>query len=801
MELMQKQNAIKKLAVICVVIVLTACSSAEQKKSQYMQQGMSLFQEGRYEKALLAFKNVLQIDPKDSGSRYQLAETLAKQGDMKQAFSQYKAVVAYDEHHVMSRIRVGQLLLMSQQIENAEKIMQEVGELAPDNSEALLFQAAIYLTKNKIEDALASVDRVLQRTPELASAIMMRASINARAGEIKHAVNLLKKGVASHPENEAMHLMLVKFYEKQQFNSGVEVELNTLIKLKPDSLSYYKGLAAFYLRNEEVDKAEVVLRTAIEKMPGNEGAQFYLIDFLAQKYSIERAIEELTVLMSKPIKGYALHFKLVDLQVRKKDLRAAEATLKEIMALDGVKASGIKARNRLATIYAATERVNQAKELMRVVLEENPRDAEALTLRGRFSFADKNISDAIADFRSALVGQPKNIQLLKLLSAAQVANNDGVLAIENLRQVVSIKPSDVKARQKVVELLFRSGKPLQAEADILAILKLVPNDIKTLEALFNIRIQQKEWAKAQLVSETVRQIDGNLAKGYYLSGLAYQAETKWSESVEAFKQVVRLKPESIEPLTQMIKSYLLLDKSEQALVYLNKLVKKQSRHFVAYNLLGEVFMRNEKFNKAEEAFRQAIDIKPGWFNVYRNLAVLFMINKDKAAAIDILQSGIEKTKGSMELIDFLVALYSREGANNEIIKLYEQAFKQSPESDVVVNNLVSYLAEYGGTHDALARAAKLAVPLEKSSNPNILDTVAWVAYKQERYDKAQRILEAAINLGTKNAEIKYHLGMVYYKQGNNELAKNYLEMAVLNAADYKGIAQAKEILHRLKQNI
>jgi len=43
--------------------------------------------------------------------------------------------------------------------------------------------------------------------------------------------------------------------------------------------------------------------------------------------------------------------------------------------------------------------------------------------------------------------------------------------------------------------------------------------------------------------------------------------------------------------------------------------------------------------------------------------------------------------------------------------------------------------------------------------------------------------------------------MVYYKQGNNELAKHYLEMAVLNAADYKGSAQAKKILHQPKQSI
>ncbi len=796
---MQKRNAIKKLGVACIVAGLIACGGAEERKNKYLQQGEELFKQGRYEKALLAFKNVLQIDPKDSEGRYQLAETLSKQGEIRKAFAHYRSLASSDETHVMSRVRVGQLFLMSRNLDEAEKMLNEALALAPDDNEVLLFQATVNLVKNNIDEAVKSIEKVLQQSPGFSSAIVMRAAIYTRTGEIESAVKLLKQGIVDAPDNEEMHVMLAKLYHKQKLMAEAESELKKLIEIKPDSLVHYKRLTEFYLLEKQMEKAEKVLRSAVKQNPDDEAAQFYLIDFLANKYSPDKAINELSALISQSPEAYALRFKLAALQMGKKDLAAAEATLNKVVELDKLGASGIKARNALARLYASTKRVDQAKELIKIVLEENPRDAEALTLRGQFALADKKIPDAIADFRAALVGQPENIKLLKLLSSAQIANNDAELALENLQKIVSIAPSDIEARLRVVELLFRLGKPEQAEADVLAALKLDTKNKKSLEYLFKIKMLQKKWDKAQDVSEQIRTVGGDAAKGYYLSGLAYQAEKKWQESIKAFKQTLLLKPGSVEPLTQMVKSYLLLDQSGNALSYLNKVVREKKDHFVAYNLMGEVFLRDKKLIDAEKAFRQAVEIKPEWFSVYRNLALVSLMNKDKAGAIEVLKNGIEKTKGSIGLIEMLASIYKKDNDHNKIIDLYEQAYKLHPDSVIVINNLVSFLAEYGGSQETLDRAEKLAAPLEKSKNPSILDTAGWIAYKQGHYEKAQKILESVVEMNGDVAEINYHMGMIYYKLGDNESARNYLKKATSKGADYMGIDQAKDILKSIAE--
>jgi len=64
---MQKINAIKKLCAVAMIsIFMVSCGYVEEKKLKYMEQGKMLYKEVRYGKALLAFKNILKIDPKDS---------------------------------------------------------------------------------------------------------------------------------------------------------------------------------------------------------------------------------------------------------------------------------------------------------------------------------------------------------------------------------------------------------------------------------------------------------------------------------------------------------------------------------------------------------------------------------------------------------------------------------------------------------------------------------------------------------------------------------------------------------------
>lgn len=795
---MKKKNNIKIIALILLVCQLAGCGSKEESKAKYMEQGKSLLEQARYEKALLAFKNILQIDPKNSEAYYQMAEIFSKQGEIKKAFGFYRNVMSLDETHLMARVRTGQLFLLSRNIKVAEQLLEEVVALAPENVDVLLFQAGIDAVKNNNDAAIVSIKKVLEREPDRASAIVMLASINATKGEIDKAIKILKDAEANNPENESMHLLLAQMYNKQKLKAEVENELKTLIKIKPQSLRYYKRLALFYASDKQQNKAEKVLRDAVRQLPDDETAVPLLIDFIAKNQSMDMAITELQSLIKQKPEVYPLRFKLFSMQLNDKQGEAAEATLNKIIELDKLGPAGLEARNALAMYLVTQNKIDQAKRLTNAVLTENPRDSSALTIRGQFALSENRILDAIADFRAVLVGQPENIKVLKFLSSAQQANNDIELAIENLEKVVEFSPQDISTRQNLIELLVITNNSIQAEQHINSLLKLEPKNKKAYENLFKLKLSKKDWDEAQTIATRFQTELDDKAKGLYMSAVAYQVEGVFNKSIDAFKQVLAIKPRSVEPLTQLIKSYLAQDKVAEAISFLNQLDKEKEDNFVAYNLLGELYLRDNKDAAAEKAFRKSILIKPEWFNSYRNLGLLFIKNKAPSAAKLVLRSGFEKTNASLELTNDLAVIYQNEGSYDEVIKLYDEAYEKHPNSDVVVNNLASYITEYQATEEGLARAEKMAVILENSSNPNMLDTVAWVAYKQGRFEKAQKLLEKSIGKGAVSPEINYHLGMAYFKQDKIDLAKMQLEKAVLSTFEFMNIEQARRVLKEIK---
>jgi tetratricopeptide (TPR) repeat protein len=238
-------------------------------------------------------------------------------------------------------------------------------------------------------------------------------------------------------------------------------------------------------------------------------------------------------------------------------------------------------------------------------------------------------------------------------------------------------------------------------------------------------------------------------------------------------------------------------KADKALDKLQGMLKADPKNFFAYNLLGEVYSRTNKFSDAINAYKQAISIKPAWATPYRNIAAINILQKQKNDAIDILSKGINSANEPLELVGELATLYHQDGAHQKVIELYEEIYKKNPDSLPMLNNLVRYMVDYMNSAEALSRAANLAQPLATTNDPYMLDTVAWIAYKQGRYEKSRELLLKVNGLNPNLAVSQYHLGMVYFKLGDKLQAKEYLQNAINKKENFNGLADAKEALQQL----
>ena len=790
----------KKITLVSAVCLLVACGGSEERKSRYMQEGKQLFTEGNYQKAMLSYKNVLQIDPKDPEARYQMAEALNKMGELQNAVSQYLAVIGEDPKHVMSRVRMGEIYLMVKQIDNAVKMAEEVKMLDPENIDGKVLNASMSMVKNDTHTAMSIVQGIVSQYPDHIQANLLKATLEIKLDKIDQAVSTLQALSEKKPTEIAPLLFLTRIYIQTQSLDKAQQVLESIVKTQPQQLEHRVQLAIFLVAQKQVDAAEKVLRTAIEDLPEEANAKLALVQFLVQNRTPDTAIAELLPMIEKTPDNYYLRFKLVDLELIQKHFDKVEQTLKDIIDRDKLGPQGIKARTQLARGYFSKQRITEAKALIQQVLDENPLDRDSTALRGEFYLSEGQLTEAIGDFRSVLVDQPKNIRVYKLLSRAHLLNNEPLLAIENLEKILEFSPNEEAVRLELVGLLAKTGDNNKVTHQMETLLNLNPQSKLGLETAFKLALSQKQWDKAQITATQIQNTYPKEGLGYFFSGLGFQAEGKHEASVHAFEQALDKQPDALEPLTQLVKTYVSLKQLDKAIDKLNKTIKAQPENVVAYNLLGGIYLNENKLDNALNAFKKSIAIKPEWWPPYRMLALTYAAQGKRTEGIKAFEDGIVNTKSAMELVNDLASIYMQEEHYDKGLALYEAAYQLHPQSPEAINNLVSYLSDYSKDPQGIERAAKLAEPLVKTTNPDFLDTLGWLAYQQGDYAKAGEILQKSLTAVPNSPSTQYHLGMVYYKQNDTHKAHELLEKALDSKVKFMGVKIAKQTLDTMVQS-
>ncbi|CCE24648.1 tetratricopeptide repeat protein [Methylotuvimicrobium alcaliphilum] len=781
------------LFIILSSAALTACDDTERKMNEYLEQGKQLFKAGDYEQALAAFEQALELKPDQVEALFESAETSVKLGNVQQAADLYRQVVNADPKHLKARVKLGQIYLLAGQVQEAETLMKQALAIDAESPDALVLQAGILAAQNSSDAAIVKAEAALAKRPGDVPAVLLLASLKAKSGKLDQAIEFVRGYADQNPDDTSLRLMLVNLYVKTQAFDKAEKTLENIIKIEPKPLLHRKRLALFLIEHNQLDKAESVLRDAVIELADNRQAIVNLLDFLTEKRGPEIAEAELIPLLEEYPDDFVLKFGLVNLYLAQNLTDKAEQALLEIVEADPSGVQGINAENRLARLYANTGRNGRAAELLESVLQKQPKQSDALILRGEVALAESRLTEAVKDFREVLADRQNDVAVLKLLSTAHRLNQEAVPALENLEKIVQLQPTDENARLELAELLLTTGNPGKAVQQIGALLQADPNHKKGLEALFKIYLSQRQWEQARRVSDAVQQAFPDEATGYYLAGLAYQAEGNSEKAVERFADALVKQPGAIEPLTQLVNTQLQLKKPDRALAKLQEAVKRQPEHFVAYNLMGGVLAAAGKANDAVAAFNKSIDIKPEWENPYRNLAGIYLNQNHKTKAVEVLIKGIEKT-ASTTLTGDLVAIYHRDGAHDKALALLEENYRMQPASAVALNNWVRYMTELGDDSATLERAAKLVAPLAKTGHPDMLFTVAVLAYKQGSYERAKELLLKVTALAPESAIAQYRLGMVYFKQGDHKRAREYLERAVGKDEKFIGIEEAQETL-------
>ena len=787
-----------RLALIGLVVLLTACGGAEDRKTAYRNKGQALFDAQNYEKARLEFQNVLQIDPKDLDARYALAQTLEKLENWRGAASQYLAIIGEQADHRDALLRMGRLYLLSNNDKEAWANADKILETSPDDVEALTLLAGVQAKGGERDAAKETVTRALEVEPRNGEAASLLSSLLLVEGRTEESIKILQDAIEAHPDQVALRINMARVYARLGRTDDAVGEFQKVIEQEPDQLAYRNAFARFLIGLKRTDEAEVVLKDAVVAFPDDHVAKLAYVEFLAGSRGVDPAIDELNRIIQENPEERRFRFalgKVFEAANRLDEAGGLYTLIAETAEEDTP--DYLTAKSRLAIVKARQNDLVSARQLSDEVLEANPRDTDALTLRGTLLLNDGDAPGAIADFRTVIRDDPARINVVRLLSRAHLTNKEPELAKDVLAQGLEANPNASLLGLDLANFYASRNKLDESLSELDNILAKKPGEELALEGKFKILVYRKEWDDALEVSEQLKAASAKSVKGYHFAGLIHQATGNTEASIGEFQSALDLEPRAVQPLSQLMKSYIALDQRDVAMAKLKEVLETEKDHFVAHNLLGELHLTEKEYDAAIEQLEKAIELNPAWPIPYRNIATIYAATERQEDAVSWLNAGIEATKGAPLLVTSLASYLEKTGDLDSAIEQYENVLREKPNSAIAANNLAMLLVEYRDDEDSWKRARELVTPLRNANQPAYLDTVGWIEYKLGEHEQAVLFLEKAVGAAPDAAIMRYHLGMAYLAQGNEVEARDHLSKAVQSNIEFKGLEEAREALEGL----
>ncbi|MBM4259302.1 MAG: tetratricopeptide repeat protein [Deltaproteobacteria bacterium] len=208
---------------------------------------------------------------------------------------------------------------------------------------------------------------------------------------------------------------------------------------------------------------------------------------------------------------------------------------------------------------------------------------------------------------------------------------------------------------------------------------------------------------------------------------------------------------------------------------------KQYREHVAWSQtqLGDLYFATGDFENGSTTYEAALATYPKYHRAQAGLARVRAAQGHALEAIHLYQQAIA-TIPLPEYVSALGDLYAALRQPEEAQKQYaliEYMATLSERNQTLYNR---ELALFYADHDQqLTKALALAQKeLEVRRDIYTYDVLAWALYKNNKLPEAQEAMQRALRLGTQDARLFFHAGMIYQRLGKRVEAQTYLQRAL-----------------------
>jgi tetratricopeptide (TPR) repeat protein len=325
----------------------------------------------------------------------------------------------------------------------------------------------------------------------------------------------------------------------------------------------------------------------------------------------------------------------------------------------------------------------------------------------------------------------------------------------------------------------------RAEEALRKSLNLNPQQSAVLRHLAFVLSSRHDFDAAAVEAEKAIALNPNDFDAHGVLGDAYEETGKYSEAEKSYAAMIGLK-ESLSSRSRLSGLKSLKGDTKGAIADLQKAIQlgseqNQPNESIAWAQwqLGMEQFAVGRIQDAEKAYLAALATYPNYYRANAGLAQVRAAQKRFNEAMVLYQKALEVVPYP-EYAAALGDLYQRLDRVVEAKKQYdlvEYIGYLSSLNQVIYNR---ELANFYSDHDAKLPEALALAQKEFEVRKDIYgyDALAWSLFKNNRSEEAKGAIEEALKLGTKDAKLYFHAGMIYRNLGDKEKAREFLQRAL-----------------------
>jgi tetratricopeptide (TPR) repeat protein len=322
-----------------------------------------------------------------------------------------------------------------------------------------------------------------------------------------------------------------------------------------------------------------------------------------------------------------------------------------------------------------------------------------------------------------------------------------------------------------------------AETALKHVLKRQPAEAQALGLLAWIQMGKLEFAAALETAQRALAQQVDSAWIYGIIGDAYVELGDYAAASAAWQRMMDLRPGPAS-YSRAAHMQALMGHDAQATEIMAMAAQSMSRRdsegfawfLVQY---GDMHFHQGHLKVAEAAYTRALEVFPRYYRALAALARVRGAQQQFEAAIRLYRQAIDivPEPDIVAALGDMLALTGNAGQAAQQYALVE--FMASLETFNAATNGRQIAHFYADHERHLARALQLAESEHKRRQDiYTCDTLAWVYFKTGRLTEAWNAMQHALRLGTQDAMLFYHAGMIAHGLGKFGTAQTYLQRAL-----------------------